>query len=316
MASQWLEPSLVLERHCTAWSSLTTCCLLQFEEDFAVFGYDFCVSLAMSEFFEPSLGGTYPTMSIYSGPLYADVFGPFYGIESGGSFPTTSPTVSSDSVLPPGLEHKIVHDLQDIWLDPEESLTGKYHSTVEREDVTQIEELARLFVFRAKTSRRWLPYYIGLSPTETPYPELQVQATESPGATPTHDDIRVLARDDKEDDMEDWLNGMTDDLDISSVLQEAGCDLLSCSDGENMSVAKSTGQFTSGQTPEGDRSVLIGCEEPQSSHCVASFIEEDDKSETADLATTTNYSQAERPLPCLLSERQSPVNTKAIITSN
>ncbi|CAH1254769.1 Hypp1407 [Branchiostoma lanceolatum] len=494
---QWLEPSLVLERHCTAWSSLTTCCLLQFEEDFAAFGHDFCVSLAMSEFFEPSLGGAYPTMSIYGEPLYADVLGPFYGIESGGSFPTTSPTVSSDSIQPPGWEDKTVQDLKDIWKDPEESLLSKYTSTVERDDVPQIEELARLFVFRAKTSPRWLPYYTGLSPTETPCPELQVQATESPGATPTHDDIRVLARDDEMQDVEDWINGAPDldissmlqeagcdlfscsdgenmsvatstgqftgdqtpegdligceephdlnissvlqeagcdqlsvsdgenmsvatdsvlfpgwgdktvhhdlqdiwmdkeesyhstveredvtqieelarlfvfraktsprwlpyytglspsetpcpelqvqatespgatpthddirvlarddemqdvedwlngapDLDISSMLQEAGCDLLSCSDGENMSVVTSIGQFTSGQTPEGDRPVLIGCEEPQSSQCVASFTEEDDKSDILDLTSTTNDSQAERPLPCLLFERQSPVNT-------
>ncbi|CAH1253426.1 Hypp1177 [Branchiostoma lanceolatum] len=218
----------------------------------------------MPEFFEPSLGGAYPTMSIYGGPLYADFLGPFYRNESGGSFPTTSSTVSSDSVPPPGWEDKTVQDLKDIWKDPEESLLSKYTSTIEREDVPQIEELARLFVFRAKTSPRWLPYYTGLSPTETPCPELQVQATESPGATPTHDDIRVLARDDEMQDVEDWLNAAPD-LDISSMLQEAGCDLFSCSDGENMSAATSNGQFTSGQTTEGDRSVLIHCEMPQSS---------------------------------------------------
>ncbi|CAH1253431.1 Hypp1180 [Branchiostoma lanceolatum] len=218
----------------------------------------------MSKFFEPSLDGAYPTMAIYGGPLYADFLGPFYRNESGGSFPTTSSTVSSDSVPPPGWEDKTVQDLQDIWQDSEESLSGKYTSIVEREDVPQIEELARLFVFRAKTSPRWLPYYTGLSPTETPCPELQVQATESPGATPTHDDIRVLARDDEMQDVEDWLNAAPD-LDISSMLQEAGCDLFSCCVGENMSVATSTGQFTSGQTSEDDRSVLIGCEEPQSS---------------------------------------------------
>ncbi|XP_066272339.1 uncharacterized protein [Branchiostoma lanceolatum] len=93
----------------------------------------------------------------------------------------------------------------------------------------------------------------------------------------------------------------------SHICREEPQDLLSCSDGENMSVVTSSGQFTSGQTPAGDRSVLIHCEEPQSSQRVTSLVEGDTKTETVDLATTTD--SQEQPLPCLPLECQSPVNT-------
>ncbi|XP_078603817.1 uncharacterized protein LOC144877662 [Branchiostoma floridae x Branchiostoma japonicum] len=269
----------------------------------------FCVSLAMSEFFGPDFDGTYPTMSIYGGPLYAEFLGPFYANATAGSFSTTPSTAEPVGSHPdlPGWEDKAVQDLQDIWLDPEESLSNKFHSTVERDDVPQIEELARLFVFRAKSSQRWVPYYTALSPTATPCPEPEVKATEA-GATPTDQDIRILAREeDEEDDLKDWINGMNDDLDISSMLQEAGCDLLSGADEEDLSAVTSISQLTSGQTPECDRSVLIGCEETQSNQCDTPFEEEDDKSATMDLAATYN-SLAEQPMPCLPFESQSPAN--------
>ncbi|XP_078699600.1 uncharacterized protein LOC144926556 isoform X4 [Branchiostoma floridae x Branchiostoma belcheri] len=309
-----VEASLVLERRCAALSSLATCCLLQFEENFAAFGHAFVSVLAMSEFFGPDLGATYPTMSIYGGPLYTEFLGPFYANGSGGSFPTTSPTaaaVSPDSVLHPDWGDTAVQDLQDIWMNPEESLSHKYRSTVERDDVAQIEELASLFVFRAKTSRRPVPYYTGLSPattpTATPCPEPVDEATLQSASTPTHHDIKILAREEEEedDDLKDWINGMTDDLDISSMLQEASNDLLSCTDEENLSAMTSTGQLTCGQTPESDHAVLFAGEELQSSQFVASLARQDDKFKTMDLATT-NEGQTEGPFPCLLSELQPP----------
>ncbi|KAI8495862.1 hypothetical protein Bbelb_262780 [Branchiostoma belcheri] len=306
-----VEASLVLERRCAALSSLATCCLLQFEENFAAFGHAFVSVLAMSEFFGPDLGATYPTMSIYGGPLYTEFLGPFYANGSGGSFPTTSPTaaaVSPDSVLHADWGDTAVQDLQDIWMNPEESLSHKYRSTVERDDVAQIEELASLFVFRAKTSRRPVPYYTGLSPattpTATPCPEPADEATLKSTGTPTHHDIKILAREEEgeDDDLKDWINGMTDDLDISSMLQEASNDLLSCTDEENLSAMTSTSQLTCGQTPKSDHAVLFAGEEMQSSQFVASLAREDDGFETMDLATTSG--QAERPFPGLPSELQ------------